>query len=200
MNEKASKFDWSEIHARLERDMARLGTSIADDSVRTGQSLRARTAQLAAISARAAHTSELLRAIVLRVGQERYALPIDSVHEVTKLASVAVVPGAGNSAVGIINWHGELVMAYGLAPLIGIDADENATGRKVVVLRGGEPGLALVVDSVEHVVEIDVVALQPVDPNASRQADIFRGMTSDALLLIDDARLKARLHEELEAA
>lgn len=198
MNEETDKIEWNEIQSRLERDMVPIGTD--SDRQRTEHLLRTRTAQLAMISARDARRSDYLRAIVLLVGKERYAISLDSVHEVVKLSSVAIVPGAGSSAIGIINWHGELVMAYGLAPVIGIEAGDGSMGRKVVVMRGGEPKLALVVDGVDHVVEIDVEALQPVDPVLSRQADIFRGVTSNALVLIDETRLTARLREELEAA
>lgn len=67
-------------------------------------------------------------------------------------------------------------------------------------MRGEEPKLALVVDGVDHVAEIDVSSLQQVDPVLSNQADIFRGITKDALVLIDDIKLTTRLREEARAA
>lgn len=130
MSGKTSRFDWAEIHRRLESDMANLGTSIGADSERAERLLRARTAQLAAIAKNGARRTERLRAIVLKVAKERYALSLNSAHEVVELRKFAIVPGAGAAALGVINWHGELVMAYDLASLVGIGTRERPPGAR----------------------------------------------------------------------
>jgi len=200
MSDAQQRFDWAEIHRQIEAGPSKFDTIIGGDNERAGQLLRERTAQLAAIPDDPSAHADLLRAVVLLVGEERYALPIESMQEVTKLANVAVVPETAAAALGILNWRGELVMAFDLAALLGIEAERKGAGRLVAIMRGEEPKLAFAVDGVDHVTEIDVTNLQPPDPALSQHADIFRGMTSDALVLIDETKLMARLRQELRSA
>jgi purine-binding chemotaxis protein CheW len=200
MTGKSARFDWKEIHKELESRLSHLGATIESDSARVQALLRERTAQLAAVPRHAGARDELRRAIVLCLGTERYALAAECAQEVTRLSRAAIVPGAGPAVVGIVNWRGEFVTVFDLALLLGLTPAEDRAARRVVVLRGEEPRLALAVDGVEHIAELNLAELQPADQLRSQHAEFFKGATTDALVVLDEVRLLASLREDLQAA
>ena len=52
----------------------------------------------------------------LRVGRERYALPIENVLEVAELGSLSALPGAGAAVLGVRNLRGQVLPVFDLAP------------------------------------------------------------------------------------
>ena len=50
----------------------------------------------------------------LRVGGERYALPIENVLEVTPLGELSGVPGAGGAVLGVRNLRGQVLPVFDL--------------------------------------------------------------------------------------
>lgn len=201
MTGKSTRFDWKEIHKELEARLSRLGSTLENDGERVQALLRERTAQLAMVPRDAGAGAALTRAIVLRVGTERYGLAVECAQEVTRLSRSALLPDTGPEILGIINWRGEFVTVFDLALLLGAAAAVDDDGaRRVVVLRGEEPRLALAVDGVEHVLEVNVAELQPADQLRARRAELFAGATADGLVVLDETRLLASLLEDLQAA
>lgn len=88
----------------------------------------------------------------LRVGRERYAVPIGNVLEVGELGTLSAVPGAGGPVLGICNLRGQVLPVFDLARVLAIAAGEPA--RRVVVAEheGRQAGLA--VDEVTDVGEL----------------------------------------------
>jgi chemotaxis signal transduction protein len=59
----------------------------------------------------------------VRVGGEQYALGVEHVHEVVDLGDLTPVPGAPDSVLGLRNVGGEIVPAFDLASILGIEPD-----------------------------------------------------------------------------
>jgi chemotaxis signal transduction protein len=88
----------------------------------------------------------------LRVGDERYAVPIESVLEVAELGELSAVPGAGAAMLGIRNLNGNVLPVFDLARVLAIAGDAS-TPRVVVAEHDGRlAGLA--VDEVTDVGEL----------------------------------------------
>jgi purine-binding chemotaxis protein CheW len=79
----------------------------------------------------------------LRVGSERYALPIESVREVAELGELSAVPGAGHMVLGVRNLHGQLLPVFDLARVLAIAADPSRSRIVVTEHNGHLAGLAV---------------------------------------------------------
>lgn len=58
----------------------------------------------------------------LRVGGERYALPVDDVLEIAELGELSAVPGAGPAVLGVRNLRGHVLPVFDLARVLAIPA------------------------------------------------------------------------------
>jgi purine-binding chemotaxis protein CheW len=72
----------------------------------------------------------------VRIGGERYALPVEHVHEVLEPGELTPVPGAPSSLLGLRNLGGEILPAFDLARILQIEGDGGA-GRLLVAERDG---------------------------------------------------------------
>jgi chemotaxis signal transduction protein len=91
-------------------------------------------------------------------------------------------------------------VVFDLAAVLGLPATEDRARRRVIVLRGEDPFMALAVDGVDRVIEADLSALQPRQQLQLKRVELFHGATSDAVLVLADDSLRTRLDEELRAA
>lgn len=90
----------------------------------------------------------------LRVGTERYAMPIENVLEVAVLGDLSAVPGAGAAVLGVRNLHGRVLPVFDLARILAIAGDVPAARIVVAEHEGTLAGLA--VDEVTDVSSLPV--------------------------------------------
>lgn len=88
----------------------------------------------------------------LRVGGERYAVPIEHVLEVAELGDVAPVPGASAAVLGVRNLRGHVLPVLDLATLLGVGGDVRH--ERIVVMDAGGERAGLAVDEVLDVVDL----------------------------------------------
>jgi purine-binding chemotaxis protein CheW len=88
----------------------------------------------------------------LRVGSERYAIPIENVLEVAALGTLSAVPGAGAAVLGVRNLDGKVLPVFDLARVLAIAGDAAAPRVVVTEHEGRLAGLA--VDEVTDVVAL----------------------------------------------
>lgn len=129
--------------------------------------------------------------VQLRVGDERYALPVADARTVIELEGVAPVPGMPPSVLGLCALHGQLLPVFDLAALLGV---AGATPRRIVVTahQGVEAGLA--VDKVLDVSELPAAEEAPDGP-------LLRGrllLDEQLVGVIDLAAALAALERELD--
>jgi purine-binding chemotaxis protein CheW len=91
--------------------------------------------------------------VQVRVGSERYALPIASVREVAELHTLATVPGAGSAVLGVLNLHGQVVPVFDFAAVVGTAREGRPSRIVVAEQRGTLAGLA-----VDEVIDVGTVA------------------------------------------
>jgi len=88
----------------------------------------------------------------LRVGRERYAVPIENVLEVAELGSLSALPGAGAAVLGVRNLRGQVLPVFDLARVLVIGGD--AAPPRVVVAEHAGRLAGLAVDEVTDVVAL----------------------------------------------
>lgn len=103
--------------------------------------------------------------VLLRLGEERYALAVDDVLEVGTVSEPAPLPGAPPAVVGLQNLRGDVVPLVDLASLVG--AGSPARGDTMVVVEEGGRRAALVVDAV-----LDVAPLEEEGPSRNEAAPL----------------------------
>ena len=81
--------------------------------------------------------------VKVRVGNESYALPIDSVLEVAELGELTALPGAGTGLLGVRNFHGKVLPVFHLAHALGGSRDVMPTRLVVADTAGAIAGLAV---------------------------------------------------------
>lgn len=94
------------------------------------------------------------RFLTFRVDKDLYALPAEDVLEVIRVPSVARVPQAPNGLLGLANLRGSVLPIASLRQLLGRSAVDASATSRAIVLDGGSP-MAIAVDSVEALVEVD---------------------------------------------
>jgi purine-binding chemotaxis protein CheW len=123
--------------------------------------------------------------VVVDVGGQRWALPLEAVERALELVAVSVLPETPVGIVGAINVHGEPVPVLDLDARIGRPPRERGTRGSLLLVRTARRRVALPVDEVLGVVTVDAGAVAP--PPESLPAPVA-GIAAlpDGVLLISD--------------
>ena len=96
----------------------------------------------------------------IRVGDEQYALPVESVLEVAELEHLTPVPGGPAAVLGVCNLHGAVLPVVDVAALVGAGASQP---RRLVLTEGSARRACL---AVEEVLEVGLLAEPGPGPGA----------------------------------
>lgn len=110
---------------------------------------QARAAQLARAPSRADAAGPGRRALLLQVGRERYALPVEAIEGVHPPGPVTPIPGTPVHVRGVTCVLGEALTLLDLERLLGALPAAEAGPGQVVVVRAGPHVVALRVERVE---------------------------------------------------
>lgn len=128
-----------------------------------------------------------IRLVLLTVDGKAYALHLEAVERVLRMAEVTPLPGAPDTVEGVINVQGEVVPVVSIRRRLGLAERVIGTADSLVVARARKRRLAIIAESVLGVVE------RPADAVVS-VGDLAQGIrhiegvlkTSDGLVLIHD--------------
>lgn len=131
------------------------------------------------------------------LGAERYAIETRYVQNTRRSAPITPLPMAGSHVLGLTNILGELLVVFDLRTLFGLERARSYEGLPLVILGEEQPELAVMVDALESVEQLEETVLFEVPsaaPDGSRA--YLRGVTRTALLLLNGAALlsDARLY------
>jgi purine-binding chemotaxis protein CheW len=96
-------------------------------------------------------SSDLDRYLAFSLGAEEYAIPLLKVREVIAVPEVMPTPYAPSHFLGIFNLRGQVISLVDLRLKLGIKPKEHSE-TTVIILDLGDSALALVVDSVNSVI------------------------------------------------
>jgi purine-binding chemotaxis protein CheW len=180
--------DWGALHRRLaasERTAESGGPAAGSPAARTLLDERARRL------ARPVHTAPVgrIEVLVFQLAGERYALESRYVQAVFVLRDRAPLPGAQPPIHGVTAWRGELLTLLELRATFGLPVGSlNDLGR-VVVLGDGRASFGILTDAVHSMVPLDLASLHPLPPGTGDHRQFLKGVTGDALLVIDAPQL-----------
>jgi purine-binding chemotaxis protein CheW len=121
--------------------------------------------------------------VVVRLGESRFALPMDAVSEVGRLPGFTRVPGTPPWCAGVANWRGRILGVLDLRPLLDLPAEDSGRGReaRLVVLQDGSAQVGVLADRVDGVLNVDDEDMeQPMVALGAEAVSLLRGQASDA--------------------
>ena len=182
--------DWAEVHARVEEATRRLATADTLAPEEAARVLAERARALAQPAVAEPEEGAWRQFLLVALGGQRLGVDSGCVAAVLRGVHPTPLPGATPPVTSIVLWRGRLLACLGTAPS-GAAPAEAAEGRRLVVLEAGGAELALLVDTVDELVE---VATSDIHPAPAGAADLpLLGLTTDALPLLD-ARALLRRH------
>ena len=188
----SSQIDWQDLKERLTRAQAALAAAeqLSPEQAKAVMDERARS--LAQVPKQALDTNEILEIMVFRLGNERMGIETRFVCEVDRPGDITSVPGSPHFLVGVTNLRGGVLAVMDLREFFGIPAVENNERSQIVILGGDHPDFAILVDEVYEVVGLHIDdVLEPPSSVFGMGGDCLRGVTKDALLVLDGEALLA---------
>ncbi len=182
-------FDWADALARLEKAAQSLqeDRQLSPEQVRTILEERAKV--LARVPPRDSDDSATLELLIFHWGAQQIAVETKVVREVSHLGHVTPLPGTPSFFVGLTNLRGEMLAVLDLRSTFGFAAtasDTSPTSSPMIVLGGLRPELGLLADAVIGVEKIHHSELLKAPAYLSELGhDLVRGVTKDALLVLD---------------
>jgi purine-binding chemotaxis protein CheW len=150
--------------------------------------LRARAAALARAAAAPRH-GETFSAVVFMLGDERYALDTRVVLQVGVLRELTPLPGARAPLHGVTQWRGDVLTVLDLRAVLGASLRGITDLGRLVVVEGGRHAFGILVERLVGMVEVDAAALQPLPREDAAARSLLKGVTEDAVFVVDDGAL-----------
>ena len=122
--------------------------------------------------------------LVVRIGSERFAVPLEAVDELVEAPRLRRVPGAPDALLGLFTLGESLLPLYSPSAVLGAEP----SGEQVaLVMRGGRARVAIVVDDADDVINVSLADVLEA-PRTGRHDDIVLGVIwrdGDLLTLLD---------------
>ncbi len=94
--------------------------------------------------------------VVFSLEEQRYALPLHTVERVLPMVWISPLPKAPVVVVGVVNVHGQILPTLDIRSRFGLPAREWGPDDRLVVVRLSRSSIALPVDEVLGVFDVDV--------------------------------------------
>lgn len=124
--------------------------------------------------------------LVVRIGRERFAVPLEAVDELVEAPRIRPVPGAPDGLLGLFTLGSALLPLYSPATILGV---EPLGERAALVMRGGRARVALAVDDADDVIRVSLADVIDA-PRTGHHDDVVLGVIwrEGELLTLLDAR------------
>ena len=131
------------------------------------------------------------------LARERYGIESRYVQAVFVLKECALLPGAQPPIHGVTSWRGDLLTLLELRSTLGLAINALHDLARVVVLGvNGRPAFGVLTDMVHSIVPVDMNALHPLPEGTGSHRKYLRGVTGDALLILDPDQLLRHIEPE----
>jgi purine-binding chemotaxis protein CheW len=127
--------------------------------------------------------------ITFVLADELCAVEARYVVEVLRLGGLALLPGAEPPLLGVTVWRGGLLNIVDLRALLGISVAAPHDAGMVVVLGETAAAFGILVDAVRDLVTLPLAQVREPPDGVAVKRDYLRGVTGDALLVMDAAKL-----------
>ena len=187
---RAAPVDWAAVRRRLQEAEQAMSLSDTLSAERAREVLERRARDLAQVPPAAERTGESISVLCFRLAQERYALESRYVYEVFRLSALTALPHAPAFLLGITNLRGEIYPLIDLRRLFGVPVQGVSDLSRVVLIGAAHPELGLLADEAQAVITVhEPELLEPPETVAGIGREFLRGVTEDALIVLDCERV-----------
>jgi purine-binding chemotaxis protein CheW len=109
----------------------------------------------------AALETDWVRWLTFLLGEEEYALSLETVLELIKPRPFTELPGVPDFVCGILSLRGEVVPVIDLKMRLRLAAGPEQTQQRIIVCDGPEQPIGLLVDRIVQVVRLPSAAIEP---------------------------------------
>ena len=133
--------------------------------------------------------SKIWELLTFRLGQERYAVETRFVQKVFRPTEISPVPRTAGFLKGVTNLRGEVLAGMDLSSFLGRAGNGNQA-EWVLVFGDDRPEFGLLAETIEEVIQRKDEELFPVRNGPMHAStDLIRGVTADALFVLDGEKL-----------
>lgn len=184
---RGAEIDWGALHRRmvLAEQQARL--DIAPGSAAAKAVLDERARALAQTPATVQQNR--VDVLVFELARERYGIESRYVQAVFVLRQRAPLPGAEPPIHGVTAWRGDLLTLLELRVTLGLPMNSLNDLARVVVVGEGRQKFGILTDAVHSIVSVDLDSLHPLPDGRGTHRQFLKGVTGDALLILDQTQL-----------
>jgi chemotaxis signal transduction protein len=129
--------------------------------------------------------------VVAKLGDERASIALDHIIEVYRTAALTPIPGARTPVVGVIAWRGRVLtvldIAHGRSGPIAI-----TDTTRIIVIGQRTAIFGVFADAVDDVEDLNAQETIPIEDTSPARREFVRGVTSNALVVLDASALIAR--------
>jgi purine-binding chemotaxis protein CheW len=180
--------DWVALRRRLDEAHAGLDSASEVNHEATQRVLKQRAALLAEPAVRETESGSV-DLITFRLGRESCAIDTKVVLNVFRLAGLARLPGAAVPVYGVTLWRGEIMTVLDLRPLLGLSTIALSDLGRVIVVGQSRAAFGFLADSVTGVRATLPTEIHPSSGKSGLHQGLVRGITSDAVLVLDAEEL-----------
>jgi purine-binding chemotaxis protein CheW len=154
--------------------------------------LRRRAAALARVHAAEAE-ADTVTVLVFELGGERYGIDAAAVLQVTPLRELTPLPGAAPPLLGVTYWRGRVLTVFDVRGPLGVRVRGLTDLGRLIVVEGETHDFGILADRATDMATLDAGTLRPLDTRPGADEVLIRGITDDAMLVIDEDALRRRL-------
>jgi purine-binding chemotaxis protein CheW len=99
--------------------------------------------------------NEKLHFVIFTLDDQKFALPLSSVEKIARAAAVRPLPKASDVILGVVNVQGRIIPVLDLKKRFGIPTRPIAVTDHLIIARASTRTLALLVDTVQDILESD---------------------------------------------
>lgn len=186
--------DWDALRMRIGVAEAQLeeGASMTAEDARVILDERAR---VLARPVEARIDTDASEVIVFRVGEETYAVPLESVVEVARGSGITPLPGAERPVIGVTGWRGRILTVLDVSSSA-LSQREPGDESRILVLGERRAAFGVVASAIESVRSLAADSVTPSLDEPAGRAEYVRGMTNDAIVMLDVPALIQRFRAD----
>lgn len=184
------EIDWRAVRARVARALAVTEEALRPSPDRARQIMDERARALARTPAAPRPASQVLEVATFALADERYAIETRYVREAIHFSDFTPVPGTPDFLVGLGNLRGDILSIFDLRKVFHLVPKGLTDLSRIIVLGQERADFGILADDVHEVRTIPVEdLLAPSGRLVGIGKDCLRGVTADALVVLDGAVL-----------
>ena len=140
-----------------------------------------------------------LELLEFMLSEERYAIETPFVKEAFTIQELTPIPGTPPFLSGVMNVRGQIIPVVDLKELFGIRKEGIISSSKTLILENEGYEIAILADSISSMARIHESSINTVPSTVHGiGAEHLRGVTSDALIVIEGKSLLKKLESSLK--